>query len=55
MKEQEPKEEEELPIEVLKEIYFLCLDKMMEIKKNRTFLEEMKKKQEKGGKCPPLP
>ena len=54
MKEQEPKEEELSP-NVLKTIYLMWVDLMVKLPKNKTFLEEMHKKQEKGGKCPPLP
>ena len=40
---------------VMSDILLAILDWMKELPKNKTFLEEWKEKQGKGGKCPPLP
>jgi len=45
----------EIDSKVMSDILIAIVEWMKQLPKNKTFLEEMKKKQEKGGKCPPLP
>ena len=54
MKEQEPIKEDRSP-NVLRTLYLMWVDLLLKLPKSKTFVEEMKEKQGKGGKCPPLP